>query len=223
MEGYDLQAVQYLITAFDGHDAEAAERRLSSRPAHIALGDELVARGEKLYGCAILDDRGAMTGSAAFMEFSDRDALDAYLECEPYVTGGVWESITIRPCSRRPTPLPPFRPSDVGMEQRTQTLVIGLDGSDAGAMERRLAARPAHIALGDEMVARSEMLYGAAILNDAGEMVGSALIMDFESQDQLDAWLAREPYVAGKVWETVEVRPCRVGPSQWRLHPAVDA
>jgi uncharacterized protein len=68
------------------------------------------------------------------------------------------------------------------------------------------------------MISRSEMLYGVAILNEAGEMAGSMLILDFASQEDLDAWLAKEPYITGKVWATVDIRPCRVGPSQQGLH-----
>jgi len=210
--------MQYLLTAFDGTDANAAERRLAARPAHIALGDQMVESGEKLYGCAVLDESGSMIGSAAMVEFENRAALDEYLKREPYVAGDVWKTITVRPCSRRPGPIPPFRPSSLAPEQRRQTLVIGLDGTDAGALERRMAARPAHIALGDELVARSEMLFAAAILNDDGKMAGSVLIMDFETRGDLDAWMMREPYVTGKVWETIEVHPCRVGALQLGLH-----
>lgn len=78
-------------------------------------------------------------------------------------------------------------------------------------MNRRLAAREAHLALGDRMRAAGEMLYGAAILDDSGRMVGSALVMDFPSRRDLDRWLEGEPYVLGKVWERIEVRPCKVG------------
>jgi uncharacterized protein len=210
--------MQFLIVAFDGTDGDAKQRRLDARAAHIALGDEMVASGEKLYGTAILNETGNMIGSVAVLDLATKGDLDSYLAREPYVTGKVWESIQIRPCSRRPAPLPPFRPSCTPPEARVQTLVIGLDGTDDGAKQRRMSARPAHIALGDEMISRSEMLYGVAILNEAGEMAGSMLILDFASQDDLDAWLAKEPYITGNVWESVDIRPCRVGPSHQGLH-----
>jgi uncharacterized protein len=210
--------MQFLIVAFDGTDGGAKQRRLDSRAAHIALGDEMVASGEWLYGVAILNEASEMVGSAVVVDFPTKDDLDSYLAREPYVTGKVWESIQIRPCSRRPAPLPPFRPSATPPEARVQTLGIGLDGADDGAKQRRLDARPAHIALGDEMISRSEMLYGVAILNEAGEIAGSMLILDFASQEDLDAWLTTEPYITGNVWESVDVRPCRVGPSQQGLH-----
>ncbi len=94
-----------------------------------------------------------------------------------------------------------------------QFLVLGYDGKDEGAVERRLAVREAHIANGDKMVAEGTALYGVAILNDEGKMAGSMYVCDFPSRDELDEWLKVEPYVTGKVWEKIEVFPCRVGPS----------
>ena len=94
-----------------------------------------------------------------------------------------------------------------------QFLVIGYDGTDEHATDRRMAAREAHIKLGDQLVADGKLLFGVAILDDSGKMIGSTFIADFSSRAELDAWLAIEPYITGKVWERIEVKPCRVGPS----------
>lgn len=94
-----------------------------------------------------------------------------------------------------------------------QFLLIAHDGVDPDALGRRLAAREAHIALGDEMAAAGRMLFGTAILDEDGRMVGSMLVLDFPDRAELDAWLAVEPYVTGKVWQDVDIRPCAVGPS----------
>lgn len=94
-----------------------------------------------------------------------------------------------------------------------QFLLTAFDGVDEGAAERRLAAREAHIKLGDEMVAAGRMLFGTAILDDGGRMIGSMLVLDFPGRDELDGWYAVEPYVTGNVWERVDIRPCAVGPS----------
>ncbi|MFN8391080.1 MAG: YciI family protein [Bdellovibrionota bacterium] len=94
-----------------------------------------------------------------------------------------------------------------------QFLVIGHDGKDPEALNRRLAARQAHIELGNELRDKGNHLVAAAILDDQGKMVGSTLIVDFESREELDQWLAKEPYVTGKVWEKIEVTRCQVGPS----------
>lgn len=94
-----------------------------------------------------------------------------------------------------------------------QFLVIGYDGTDEEALERRMKARPGHVALGDKMRDAGEMLMGAAILDENNKMIGSVLICDFESRADLDNWLEHEPYVVGDVWRDIEVKPCRVGPS----------
>jgi len=36
------------------------------------------------------------------------------------------------------------------------------------------------------------------------------LIMDFETREEFDRYLENEPYVIGKVWREIEVKPCRV-------------
>lgn len=99
-----------------------------------------------------------------------------------------------------------------------QYLLIAYDGKDEGAAQRRLAVRSQHIALGDEMVAKGQMLFGAAMLDDGGNMIGSMLVLDFEDRADLDAWLKREPYVVGDVWKETKIEPCRVGPSFVGLH-----
>lgn len=37
--------MQFLVIGKDGKDEDARARRLGARPAHIALGDELVKKG----------------------------------------------------------------------------------------------------------------------------------------------------------------------------------
>lgn len=94
-----------------------------------------------------------------------------------------------------------------------QFLVLGYDGKDDEALNRRMAVRQDHIALGDEMMVSGNALYGVAMLNDEGKMVGSMYVVDFPSRKELDKWLEREPYVVGKVWERIEVIPCAIGSS----------
>ncbi|MDH4574377.1 YciI family protein [Salinicola acroporae] len=87
---------QYAVVAYDYTDAEALDRRLASRDAHLAGVRELAKQGKFLSGGAILNDEGRMIGSNAHFCFSDRQALDAWLESEPYMTGRVWERVDIR-------------------------------------------------------------------------------------------------------------------------------
>lgn len=91
-----------------------------------------------------------------------------------------------------------------------QFIVIGHDGKDEGALERRMAAREAHLKVCAESVASGNQLIGAAMMDESGKMNGSVMVMDFPDRAALDAWLAREPYVSGKVWDKIEVIPCKV-------------
>ena len=91
-----------------------------------------------------------------------------------------------------------------------QFLVIGHDGDDAGAPARRQAVRARHLQLGDEMEVEGSRWYGASLRDDDGNMIGSFAVMDFPSRDELDAWLEREPYVVGNVWQRIEIHRCAV-------------
>ncbi len=77
-------------------------------------------------------------------------------------------------------------------------------------MERRTAVRQAHLALGDKMEADGSRWYGAVLLDNDGQMIGSMAVMDFPSEKELRAWLDIEPYVTGKVWQELEVHKCNV-------------
>ena len=94
-----------------------------------------------------------------------------------------------------------------------QFLVTAYDATDEGTLERRMGARAAHIATIDRYLASGNMHMGAAILDDSGKMIGSSIIAEFETRAQLDAWLKEEPYVTAKVWEKLDVVPCKIGPS----------
>lgn len=101
-----------------------------------------------------------------------------------------------------------------------QFVIIAHDGTDAEALQRRLAARPAHIALSDKAVKSGEQLFGAALLNDKEQMCGSVMIVEFDNREQLDEWLKIEPYITGNVWQKIEILPCKVGPS---FRPAIES
>ena len=89
--------MQFLLVAFDGTDPGALERRMKVRPDHLEKIAVLKKKGNFLLGGAILDENENMIGSMIVYEYPDRSALDASLEDEPYITGGVWQKIEIRP------------------------------------------------------------------------------------------------------------------------------
>jgi hypothetical protein len=57
---------------------------------------------------------------------------------------------------------------------------------------------------------RKHIICAGGLLDEDGKMIGSALIMEFESRRELDDYLASEPYVLEKVWEKIEVESMNV-------------
>ncbi len=94
-----------------------------------------------------------------------------------------------------------------------QFIVTGLDGSDEGALERRMASRTAHLEQFEKMKTEKKFLFAAAILDDHEKMVGSIVFCDFPNRAELDRWLESEPYVLGNVWQDIVVKQCKVVPS----------
>ena len=90
-----------------------------------------------------------------------------------------------------------------------QYLVIAHDGTDAEAPARRQAARPDHIEGVKALKESGAMILGGAMLDDGGQMTGSACVVEFETRAELDAWLENDPYVTGNVWQKIEVTPFR--------------
>ncbi len=94
-----------------------------------------------------------------------------------------------------------------------QFVIIAYDATDTDAINRRMAARDAHTKAIAQARAEGKMLCGAALLDDAGKMIGSNIILNFPSRADVDAWLAVEPYVVGKVWDKIDVIPAKLGDS----------
>jgi uncharacterized protein YciI len=92
-------------------------------------------------------------------------------------------------------------------------VVIGRDATDEGALARRAAARDAHLKGMEAGIAAGHFLMAAALLNDAGDMAGSMMLVDYPAREDLDAWLKVEPYVTGRVWNDIEIIPARVPPA----------
>ena len=88
--------MQFVITAYDGTDEDALNRRMSVREAHIDGAKVLKDSGKLLAGGAILNEAEEMIGSTMYVEFDTRDELDQWLNNDPYVTGGVWLDISVQ-------------------------------------------------------------------------------------------------------------------------------
>lgn len=94
--------LQFLITAYDGTDPDAPERRRVSKEAHTALGRQMLSQGHILFSTAVLDDDEQTIGSCRVMQFATRAELDEWLEKEPYIINKVWQDVDIRRCRMGP-------------------------------------------------------------------------------------------------------------------------
>ncbi len=91
-----------------------------------------------------------------------------------------------------------------------QFLISAHDHTDAGALERRMAARPNHLSLMQAFKEAGQFHFGGALLDEQERMIGSTLVLEFPSRADVDAWLEKEPYMLQNVWEKVTVQPFRL-------------
>ena len=88
-------------------------------------------------------------------------------------------------------------------------LVIPMDGTDEGALDRRMAAREDHLAGAKQLVEQGHFLFGGAVLDDDGNMIGSTIIFELTDRAELEKCIAEDPYTRGNVWQDVTIRPFR--------------
>lgn len=82
-----------------------------------------------------------------------------------------------------------------------QFIVKAYDGEEM--LEKRMAVRPRHLEGMNKL--GKHIICAGGLLDDAGKMKGSVLVLEFDSRAELDDYLASEPYITEGVWETVEV------------------
>lgn len=79
---------------------------------------------------------------------------------------------------------------------------------DEGMLDKRMEIRPRHLE-GIERI-KEHVICAGGLLDDEGKMKGSVLIMEYENREQLDEYLANEPYVQENVWQKIEVERMNV-------------
>lgn len=91
--------------------------------------------------------------------------------------------------------------------------VIATDFEES--LEKRLAARPAHLARLQQLRAEGRLLVAGPFPTIDNEDPGSAgfsgslIVAEFESLEDARAWADVDPYVAAGVYARVEVKPFR--------------
>ena len=87
-----------------------------------------------------------------------------------------------------------------------QFIIRAYDGE--GMLAKRMEGRPRHLE-GIERI-REHVICAGGLLDEEGKMKGSVLIMEYENREQLDEYLANEPYVQEHLWEKIEVERMNV-------------
>ena len=82
-----------------------------------------------------------------------------------------------------------------------QFVIKASDG--AGMLDKRMEVRPRHLEGMDRI--REHVICAGGLLDDDGKMKGSLLVMEFQNREELDEYLAHEPYVLEHVWEKIEI------------------
>ena len=78
-----------------------------------------------------------------------------------------------------------------------------------GALALRMANRETHLAY---VHSRMDMVKAAGpLLDDSGDMCGSHLILEAADRAAIEAFTAADPYAVAGLFQSVEIRPWRVG------------
>ncbi|MBU3015453.1 hypothetical protein KO488_11860 [Poseidonibacter lekithochrous] len=84
-----------------------------------------------------------------------------------------------------------------------QYLIIAYDND--GVIEKRMESRPAHVEATQKLMTEGKIISACAMIEE-DEMVGSSVLTNFDSEDELNTWLENEPYVKGGVWNMDEIQ-----------------
>ena len=87
-----------------------------------------------------------------------------------------------------------------------QFIIKAYDGE--GMLEKRIAIRSRHFESIDKI--RKHVICAGAIRDEAGKMIGSLLVMEYDSREEVDQYIANEPYAQEHVWERIEIEPMTV-------------
>jgi len=88
-------------------------------------------------------------------------------------------------------------------------VIHAYDYTDEQALERRMSVRERHLEGAKTLKTGEHFVLGGALLSPEGKMIGSMMLVDFETESQMKEWLHNDPYVTGKVWEKIDVKPFR--------------
>ncbi len=80
------------------------EKRLATRPQHLARLEQLNAEGRLIVAGAMPKDpsnpQAGFYGSTIIVDFDSRESLDAWIQDEPFLKEGIYESIDVKPFNK---------------------------------------------------------------------------------------------------------------------------
>ena len=87
-----------------------------------------------------------------------------------------------------------------------QFVITAYDGE--GMLDKRMEVRPRHLE-GMERL-KNHLVCAGGLLDEAGNLKGSVLVMEFQNREEVDKYLANEIYVQEHVWEKITVERMNV-------------
>jgi len=89
-------------------------------------------------------------------------------------------------------------------------LLTAYDGTDEGALDRRMSAREEHLAYARKLYQNGKLIKGGAFLSDEGKMIGSTIIYRVDSAAEVQEIIANDPYKINGVWVDITTKPIRL-------------
>lgn len=197
--------------------ADAGARIGAVRESHLALLRRMAEAGTLVAGLPLQDAAGAFHGSFIAVV---PEALEGYLAEEPFHQAGIWAEHAVHGFRIAPLPYRRLPTEGAVSPTPTHTIAIAWDGTDEGALARRLSVRDAHLARVRPAAEEGVLTLGGALLNGpGGAMGGSVAITAHPDVAAAQAWWAADPYVTGGVWRDIAWHPTRFVPLPYRPLP----
>lgn len=89
-------------------------------------------------------------------------------------------------------------------------LVIATDHTDDQALDRRLAARPAHLANAQGLEAAGILKLAGASVDADGKMTGSILVLNVPTAEEAVSLIESDLYWSSKVWASYTLQEMRI-------------
>ena len=79
-----------------------------------------------------------------------------------------------------------------------------------GTVEKRIATRPAHVARLAQLDDEGRLIVAGALPKDPSNpqagFYGSTIIVEFESREAVEAWVAEEPFLKEGIYSHIDIK-----------------